>query len=169
MLKQRKPMAPGKGLNRTPPPREKVEVRPSSMKPSPCRMWDGVSRLSVPVPKRQAIVSKTLREAYRLLPCQFDGDTSAGICGREDGTVVCCHSNQLRDGKAMSQKADDSRAAAGCFTCHAELDQGKAWTKDERRERFDRAADRSRALLEAMSLWPAELCAPAASQATTED
>ena len=142
------------GFARKLPLRVRQEVKPSTLKASACRMWDGRATLTVPVPKRQPVVSKTLREAYRLLPCQFDGP-DGGICGRQDGTVCCCHSNQLKDGKGMGQKADDTKAAAGCGACHAELDQGKVWSKAERRERFDRAAARSRALLISMGLWPA--------------
>jgi hypothetical protein len=60
--------------------------------------------------------NQKLLEAVRESPCQH--------CGRSDGTVVAAHSNQGRDGKGRSLKANDYRIAALCYTCHAELDQG---------------------------------------------
>ena len=68
--------------------------------------------------------NQKLLEAVRNFPCQH--------CGKEDGTVVAAHSNQLRDGKGRGIKASDYRIAALCFTCHSELDQGKNWSKEER-------------------------------------
>lgn len=111
---------------------------------------------AAPVPKRAYVRSAALREAYRLIPCQFD---EAGvICGRPD--TCCCHSNLLEHGKGRGIKADDSIAAAGCVRHHYELDQGKTWSKQERRERFERAHQRSVALLLRRGLWPASVPAP---------
>jgi hypothetical protein len=53
-------------------------------------------------------------------------------CGRQDGTVVAAHSNQLRDGKGRGIKAHDYRIAALCYQCHYELDQGAHLAKFER-------------------------------------
>jgi hypothetical protein len=68
--------------------------------------------------------NKTLLEVVRESPCQH--------CGRQDGTVVAAHSNQLRDGKGRGLKCHDFRIAALCFTCHAEIDQGSKLSKEER-------------------------------------
>ena len=68
--------------------------------------------------------NQKLLEAVRESPCQH--------CGRSDGTVVAAHSNQGRDGKGRSLKANDYRIAALCYTCHAELDQGRAMSREER-------------------------------------
>lgn len=75
--------------------------------------------------------NKKLLEAVRNIPCQH--------CGREDGTVVAAHSNQLRDGKGRGIKASDFRVAGLCFICHSELDQGKNWSKAERIEIWEEA------------------------------
>lgn len=75
--------------------------------------------------------NQKLLEACRDLPCQ--------LCGREDGTVVAAHSNQLRDGKGRGIKSHDFRVASLCFRCHAELDQGSKLTKEERLEMWERA------------------------------
>ena len=75
--------------------------------------------------------NKKLLEILRQSPCQ--------ACGREDGTVVAAHSNQLRDGKGRGIKANDFRTAALCYTCHMELDQGTRLSKAERVEMFEEA------------------------------
>jgi hypothetical protein len=75
--------------------------------------------------------NKKLLEILRQSPCQ--------ACGREDGTVVAAHSNQLRDGKGRGIKADDFRVASLCFACHQELDQGTRLSKAERVEMFEEA------------------------------
>jgi len=75
--------------------------------------------------------NKALIAACRSLPCQ--------CCGAEDGTVVAAHSNQLRDDKGMGSKAADYRIAAMCAKCHAEIDQGKLFTKELRREIWEKA------------------------------
>jgi hypothetical protein len=67
--------------------------------------------------------NKKLLETVRDSPCQ--------LCGARDGTVVAAHSNQLRDGKGRSIKAHDYRIAALCYTCHADIDQGKMSREDK--------------------------------------
>lgn len=66
-----------------------------------------------------------------MLPCQH--------CGVQDGTVVAAHSNQLRDGKGRGLKAHDYRVASLCFSCHANLDQGKELSKSQRVEMWEEA------------------------------
>ena len=56
------------------------------------------------------------------------------LCGAW-GTQVA-HRNEL---KGMGQKCDDSLTAALCITCHHEIDNGNKLTRNERRERLDRA------------------------------
>lgn len=68
-------------------------------------------------PKTKYLRDKKRLEACRSLPCQH--------CGVEDGTVVAAHSNEGIHGKGRSIKASDEFVAALCFTCHANLDQGK--------------------------------------------
>ena len=75
--------------------------------------------------------NRKLLDLVRESPCQ--------ICGVQDGTVVAAHSNQQRDGKGMGIKAHDYRIAALCFTCHADMDQGKTLSKQEKFELFDQA------------------------------
>jgi hypothetical protein len=68
--------------------------------------------------------NEKLLRSVRDAPCM--------ICGKEDGTVVAAHSNQGRDGKGRSLKANDYRIAALCFTCHTEIDQGHKMSRLER-------------------------------------
>jgi len=75
--------------------------------------------------------NQKLLEAVRESPCQH--------CGVNDGTVCAAHSNQLRDGKGRGLKAHDYRIAALCFKCHAELDQGKDRSRQERLNMFENA------------------------------
>lgn len=56
-------------------------------------------------------------------------------CGRE-GATQCAHRNE---GKGMGMKTDDCLTAALCVDCHASLDSGKQWTREERREQMDEA------------------------------
>lgn len=79
--------------------------------------------------------SKRLLEAARLLPCQH--------CGRDDGTVVAAHSNQLVHGKGGALKAHDCFIAALCAVCHSALDQGKDMSKLERREFWQMAHNKT--------------------------
>lgn len=75
--------------------------------------------------------NKKLLEIVRECPCQH--------CGRQDGTVVSAHSNQLRDGKGRGIKSSDAMIAALCYTCHMNLDQGKDLSKQERIDMWEEA------------------------------
>ena len=83
--------------------------------------------------------NKKLLEILRGFPCQH--------CGKQDGTVVAAHSNQLRDGKGKGIKASDYRVASLCFMCHATLDQGKNLSKAERLEMWEEAHRKTIGLL----------------------
>ncbi len=49
-----------------------------------------------------------------------------GICCGDTETTVSCH---IRDRhKGMGTKASDHSSVHGCFTCHAYLDQGTAYS-----------------------------------------
>jgi ferredoxin len=60
-----------------------------------------------------------------------------------EGQTQASHSNQLEDGKGMGIKAPDNFVAAICATCHAEIDQGKTYTKDVRKAVWDKAHKRT--------------------------
>ncbi|WP_322009999.1 nuclease domain-containing protein [Paraburkholderia sp. J12] len=68
-----------------------------------------------------------------------------GVCRLNpcDETVVPCHSNQGRDGKAGGLKADNRATVPGCFWCHDWIDQNRAGTpKQLKFDTWDRAYER---------------------------
>lgn len=62
-----------------------------------------------------------------------------GCCTNDIATVVPCHSNQIRHGKGKGIKALDIYTVPGCRACHAEIDQGKRFTKEEKFSIWDAA------------------------------
>lgn len=146
--------------SKRPPPRpaKQVEYTPRP-RAAAVAMVDASARLVVPVPKTSYVRSKPLREAYRLLPCQFDRE-GGGLCGLMDGTVCCAHSNWSVHGKGKSIKASDDRGASACARHHAELDQGSAWTQEVRQARWWDAHVRSVRLLVLLGAWPAGIPVP---------
>ena len=59
---------------------------------------------------------------------------SCVLCGAYG--VQAAHRNQ---GKGMSQKTDDCLTAALCPSCHSALDNGREYSRDERRSILDGA------------------------------
>lgn len=62
----------------------------------------------------------------------------------------------INEGKGMSQKTDDCLTAAICQSCHHELDNGKKYTRDERREILRKAVLDTIAQLARMGLIDAK-------------
>lgn len=56
------------------------------------------------------------------------------LCGQTN--VQWCHRNY---GKGMGLKTQPQETACLCADCHRQLDQGKDYTRDERRALMDRA------------------------------
>ena len=92
-----------------------------------------VATASVALPMAQPVLkdnrheSEPWRRAVAALPCV--------LCGRE-GQTQCAHRNL---DKGMGLKTDDAMTAALCAPCHSEIDQGKDFTREERRQRLDLA------------------------------
>jgi hypothetical protein len=59
-------------------------------------------------------------------------DAPCVLCGSNDGTVVACHSNQLRDGKGTGIKSHDHKIAFCCMAHHNIIDSGKELSREER-------------------------------------
>jgi ferredoxin len=76
--------------------------------------------------KQTTYRSEAWRRAVAALACVE--------CG-SNGTQAA-HRNE---GKGMSIKTDDCLTAALCPTCHVEIDSGCLLSRDERRQRMDRA------------------------------
>lgn len=98
-------------------------------------------------PKFSYVRDKRILEFCRTVPCQS--------CGIQDGTVVAAHSNQSIHGKGRSIKASDQFVAALCYSCHYEVDQGRA-SKEGKLLIWNTAHERTKALLKQAELWPDE-------------
>lgn len=96
-------------------------------------------------PKYDYVRSPTLLRNARQIPCQN--------CGADDGTVVAAHTN-WGGGKGRGIKASDNLIASLCFTCHAELDQGKNLSKEERQEMWHKSHIKTVDKLVTLGLWP---------------
>ena len=90
--------------------------------------------------------NRKLLDLVRELPCCYphEWDIKGPAC---QGAVEPAHSNQQRDGKGQGIKSHDFRVAAICHCAHAELDQGRLFGKEGRRERWDEAHRRTVGLL----------------------
>lgn len=75
----------------------------------------------------------------KLLDAARDAPHCMGCFRHNAGDVVMAHANWHEYGKGGALKAHDWAIAALCGTCHMEIDQGKAMTKDERKETWIRA------------------------------
>jgi hypothetical protein len=75
--------------------------------------------------KRHTFRSDKWLRAVAALPCV--------LCYRE-GATQAAHRNE---GKGMGIKTHDCWTAALCVDCHADIDQGKGITREERRQRMD--------------------------------
>lgn len=78
---------------------------------------------SAPIPKERTYRSEAWRRAVASLPCI--------VCGRE-GATQAAHPNHI--GKGMGIKAPDCWCVPMCVEHHAEFDQGRRWTKEEKRD-----------------------------------
>jgi hypothetical protein len=76
------------------------------------------------------------------------------VCGADDGTVVAAHSNQSKHGKGRSIKASDVYVASLCHQCHAEIDQGKRLSREDRNLVWTMAHQLTVRKLVRMNLWP---------------
>ena len=102
-------------------------------------------------PKYQYVRSKELMRNAREIPCQH--------CGADDGTVCGAHTN-WGGGKGRGVKASDNLIASLCFDCHAELDQGKTLTKEQRQDMWQNAHIKTVHKLVELGLWPKNVGQP---------
>lgn len=103
------------------------------------------------IPKHEYIRSPKLLKAAREIPCQS--------CGADNGTVVAAHTN-WGGGRGRSVKADDNLIASLCYTCHAELDQGRLLSKEQRKQLWVVAHYKTVRKLVLLGMWPSEVPVP---------
>lgn len=82
------------------------------------------AEVSAPMPKAPTFRSEAWLAAVRSIPCVK--------CGKP---AEAAHRNEA---KGMGIKADDALTAALCREHHAEIDQGRHMTREERRAEIDR-------------------------------
>ena len=83
--------------------------------------------------------NRALLDLAHHLPCMH--------CGQGEASEPA-HSNASEHGKGMSIKSHDVYWAALCHTCHSQMDQGSRMSRQERRDMWRNAFDKT--LLE---LW----------------
>jgi len=106
-------------------------------------------------PGTKPMARGTPMKARRKVRPKIDGIDYLGLCRgqgcflllpmvrfHDQSTVVPCHSNQSKHGKGMGIKASDIFTVPGCHACHAELDQGMAMNREEKRAAWDAAYSR---------------------------
>lgn len=81
-----------------------------------------------PVPKEDHFYSEAWRRAVAGLPCV--------LCNRWNETQAAHRNESKAGGKKLM---DDCWTAALCVACHSAIDQGKDFTREERRQRLDLA------------------------------
>jgi hypothetical protein len=83
--------------------------------------------------KKRAWQDKSMLEACRGQACFL---AIPGVCCGDWTTCVPAHRNE---GKGLGMKTPDALTVPACFTCHTEYDQGKRFTRDEKRAMWDAA------------------------------
>ena len=102
-------------------------------------------------PKTEYIRSQKLLKAVASLRCMH--------CGRSDN-VQASHSNWSEHGKGRSLKASDIYTAALCLQCHFQIDQGRDLTKEERKEMWLKAHQKTVEALVLNREWPSGVPIP---------
>lgn len=104
------------------------------------------------IPKRPREENPHLRRMARKHGCVLR--LVEACMGDDSSTTVLAHQNSLSAGKGMGLKAHDWRAVYACAPCHAELDQGRRLSKDEKKAAFEAAFLRQLALYQRISSDP---------------
>lgn len=113
------------GFQRKDPPRREAKQVDYVPRPRPIAKPVPALLATRPVPKEDRFTSEAWRRAVASLPCVF--------CG---APAQAAHRNV---DKGMGMKTDDSLVASLCPSHHADIDQGRAMTRDQRRAEIDRA------------------------------
>lgn len=87
-------------------------------------------------PKKRAGHNRAYLEACRGELCYL---RIPSVCIGGIDTVVPAHSNQNRHGKAMGLKANDLYTVPACHSCHAQIDSGNMFNRDEKFAIWDQA------------------------------
>lgn len=137
-------------------------LRNSTLKRStPLRAKAPMKRGTAKLPAKRKTVrsTKTMYRNLALLklaegmPCKL---AIPGVCCGDVTTVVACHSNQSRHGKAGWLKAHDWATAWGCRTCHHYIDQSRIPSYEEKVALWEAGFMETRLSLIVLGKWPYE-------------
>lgn len=160
-------MNPGKGFRRPTLERVRAEVRPSALKASPCRMFDGTARMSVPVPKLEKAKpgkrTPTVEERRWMDAITAIGCIACLLEGRP-GVLGAVH-HLLRGG----QRIGHLHSICLCDPGHHQNGGPGVACRHPYKARFEAKYGTEESLLERSRALAGWECEPAASQATTED
>lgn len=120
---------PGKALQRKTP----ISARKPLISGQSAKSRFGISRGR---PKKRAGQDKNYLQACRGELCFI---RIPGVCIGGVDTTVPAHSNQARHGKGMGLKAHDEYTVPACHACHAEIDQGNQFTREQKFALWDAA------------------------------
>jgi hypothetical protein len=87
-------------------------------------------------PKKRPGHDKAMLAACRGQHCYL---RLPGVCRDDTATTVPAHRNE---GKGMGLKVPDEQTVPACYWCHYEYDQGKLFTREQKREFFNVAYKR---------------------------
>lgn len=107
---------------------------------------------AIAYPKHKYVRSEKLLRLVAELDCQRCGSSRY---------VQAAHSN-WGGGKGRGIKADDNLVAALCMFCHAEIDQGAKWSREERQAAWQAAHEKTVLTLVERGLWPVDVPVPRA-------
>ena len=145
-------------LTRKTPLRQKTPLKRGAPMQQRSALKSGCKRL--PSRRGKTRATKTMYRNRALLdlakgmPCKL---RVPGVCCGDPRTVVACHSNQSRHGKAGWLKAHDWAAAWGCRACHAYIDQNTTGaTYEEKVALWEAGFQETRLSLIVLGLWPLE-------------
>lgn len=122
----------------------KTPMKRSGWKSGPAKQTDWRSELRSGGIKRKAR-KPTVAEGSKYLAACRGEPCYLNVCcpwtDWADPTVVPCHSNFSKHGKAGARKADHEFSVPGCMACHSWLDAGPA-PYEMKVEKFDSALER---------------------------
>ena len=149
---RRTPMARGAGFKRpayTPRPQREQDDAPSAAPArsrAPCKsVMTPVQGMVSTIAKEHAPQHAGYMDLVRALPCAH--------CGKPPRSVFC-HSDE---GKGIGIKSDCRQGWPGCPECHDAIGTRRIYPKEQRRALEAEMARQTRALIEALGLWPRNL------------
>ncbi|WP_094845790.1 nuclease domain-containing protein [Bordetella genomosp. 9] len=110
-------------------------------------------RRRTPRPTKTLYRNRELLDLAAGQPCLI---RVPGVCCGDPATVVACHANESRFGKAKGLKSHDWAAAWGCWMCHQWVDSANNVSKMIRDAYLEDGIKRTRLAIMQLGKWPDE-------------